>query len=99
MRQTDNGPLTLLANFTAESLAMRLCGEGVDARTTPGFDTWRMELLSETSSIWQEPRGVLLLLLHGPALFPDGVDAGFAGVLDDALALIRRARCPPARPR
>ena len=92
MRQTDNKPLTLLANFTAESLAMRLCGEGVDARTTPGFDTWRMELLSEASPIWQETQGVLLLLLHGPALFPDGVDAGFAGVLDDALALIRGAR-------
>ena len=48
-------PVFILANFTAESLAMRLVTLGLDARTLPGFDTWRTELLNPKSAVWEEP--------------------------------------------
>ena len=98
MSQNHNAPLFLLANFTAESLALRLKGEGLDARTAPGFDTWRMELLNPASEVWQTPGGIALLLLHGPALFPDGIDEGFTATLEDALSAVREAvRAHPDR--
>ena len=89
---TNNGPLFLLANFTADSLALRMRGGGLDVRSAPGFDTWRTELLTEVSPRWQEHGALAILLLHGPALFPDGVGPGFQKTLEDALAVIRHAR-------
>ena len=103
MTQNHNSaPLFLLANFTAESLAMRLKNEGLDVRTAPGFNTWRMEMLNPNSDVWRAPGGIALLLLHGPALFPDGlydeIHEGFAATLDDALEVVREAlRAHPDR--
>ncbi|MBQ7264289.1 MAG: HAD-IIIC family phosphatase [Synergistaceae bacterium] len=90
----ESAPITILANFTAESLALRLQGEGLCVRTAPGFDTWRTELL-HASHTGQTPGEIVLLLLHGPALFPDGIGEGLA-TLDEALDIVRGATA--ARP-
>ena len=87
----QDAPVFVLANFTAESLAMRLKGQGLDARTAAGFDTWRVELLNPESVVWREPRAAVLLLLHGAALFPDGFNESAADVLDGTLDVVREA--------
>ena len=63
MPDTD-APVFLLSNFTVESLAMRLRSTGLDARTVPGFDTWRQELLNPKSAIWDQPKVIILVVLH-----------------------------------
>ena len=63
-------PVFILANFTAESLAMRLRTLGLDARTLPGFDTWRQELLNPKSALWEEP-GVCIFIILNDVSGPD----------------------------
>ncbi|MBQ9565464.1 MAG: HAD family hydrolase [Synergistaceae bacterium] len=88
MTQPMETPIFLLANFTAESLAMRLKSQGFNVRTAPGFDTWRMELLNPESTIWKTPTAVIFLFLYGPALFPNGISGDFTP-LEDAIEVVR----------
>ena len=85
--------LALLSNITVESVARR--AERLLERSihiAPGFDTWRTELLTPSSSLWQKEIDIVCLLLHGPALFPDGVNEYFESILSPLLELIIQIR-------
>jgi FkbH-like protein len=90
-----------LSNVTVESLALRLKKElepekdtrpKADVFVPSGFDTWRAELLNPASALWKDDVKTICVLLHGPALFPDGVDSRFAGTLSGPLGIISQAR-------
>ncbi len=84
--------IVLLSNVTAESLALRLrTSHSLNVQTVPGFDAWRTEFLNPESSIWKAASGTLYLVLHGPALFPEGVGKNFESILDNLSALVETA--------
>jgi FkbH-like protein len=85
--------IALLSNVTVESLASRAGKEtGEAVFTAPGFDTWRTELLHPSSAVWDAGVKTIYLLLHGPALFPDGPGPNFPDVLAEPLDILSRAR-------
>ncbi|MDR2523038.1 MAG: HAD-IIIC family phosphatase [Synergistaceae bacterium] len=81
--------IALLSNVTVESLALRL---KQDVFTAPGFDTWRAELLNPASAVWRDEIKTVYVLLHGPALFPQGLDEDFVRVLSEPLEILAQAR-------
>jgi predicted enzyme involved in methoxymalonyl-ACP biosynthesis len=85
--------IALLSNVTVDSLASQVeksLGEKVFV--LPGFNMWMTELLNPDSPLWRDEIGTIYLLLHGPALFPDGVDARFADVLSGPSKILSQAR-------
>ena len=96
--------IALLSNVTVESLALRLEKEVEKAEkvekkerkiqvfTPPGFDTWRTELLNPSSQLWGDDVTTIYVILHGPELFLDGVDASFAQVLAEPLDILSRTQ-------
>ncbi|MDR1649538.1 MAG: hypothetical protein LBR71_04690, partial [Synergistaceae bacterium] len=102
--------IALLSNVTIDSLALQVeksLGEKVFL--LPGFDAWRAGLLDPASPLWRngdarnedaqsgDAVGTIFLILHGPALFPDGVDARFADVLSEPLKILSQARLAARR--
>ncbi|MDR3231944.1 MAG: HAD-IIIC family phosphatase [Synergistaceae bacterium] len=85
--------IALLSNVTVESLALRVKKElGKDVFVSSGFDAWRTELLDPSSAIRGDEVKTICVLLHGPALFPDGVDFRFIDVLSGPLRILSQAR-------
>ena len=84
--------IDLLSNVTIESLALRLKKtQGLDAWTAPGFAAWRGSLLDPSSPLWESAASGVLVL-HGPALFPDGVGPHHEQALNSTLKPILQAR-------
>ena len=83
--------IALLSNVTVESLALRL-KKNIEVFTAPGFDSWRAEMLNPSSALWRDEIKMVYVLLHGPALFPDGPDSRFAEILSEPLRIISQAR-------
>ncbi|MDR1376558.1 MAG: hypothetical protein LBJ22_03525, partial [Synergistaceae bacterium] len=85
--------IALLSNVTAESLALRI--EKEDPRLTvftpPGFDTWRTELLNPSPEFRRHIK-TIYVILHGPALFPDGADVRFTEVLSEPLNILSQTQ-------
>ncbi|MDR2175338.1 MAG: HAD-IIIC family phosphatase [Synergistaceae bacterium] len=85
--------IALLSNVTVGSLALQTeksLGEKV--LVLPGFDTWKAGLLNPKSPLWRNDVEIICLVLHGPALFPEGMDARFADVLSEPLRILSQAR-------
>ncbi|MDR1622766.1 MAG: HAD-IIIC family phosphatase [Synergistaceae bacterium] len=91
--------IALLSNVTVESLALRIAKESEDLKTlnlkvftSPGFDAWRTALLDPSSELWRDHIKTIYVILHGPALFPDGVGARFAETLAESSNILSRAQ-------
>ncbi|MDR1377859.1 MAG: HAD-IIIC family phosphatase [Synergistaceae bacterium] len=89
-----NKTIALLSNVTIESLALRIEKEAEDSKvlTPSGFDAWRTELLNSSSVVLGNDVTTIYVLLHGPALFPSGVDARFAETLAEPLNILCQTR-------
>ncbi|MDR2178735.1 MAG: HAD-IIIC family phosphatase [Synergistaceae bacterium] len=93
MSENMSETIALLSNVTVESLARRIEKEsGLKVFTPPGFDTWRAELLNPSSGLWRSSIQTICVILHGPALLPNGVDAGFAKDLAELSGILSRAQ-------
>jgi FkbH-like protein len=85
--------IALLSNVTVGSLALRVEKEGTgEVFTPPGFDAWRTELLDPSSQLRRAHIKTIYVILYGPALFPDGVDARFSQVLAEPLSILFQAK-------
>jgi FkbH-like protein len=87
-----NKTVALLSNVTVESLVLRIEkeDEGLKIFTPPGFDTWRTELLNPSSEFRRHVK-TIYVILHGPAIFPDGADARFAEIFAEPLNILSQA--------